>query len=166
MSGKQSPNPGVRGNRSQTSEALLANLRRIIQAVDVHSKRIAKETGLTTAQFVALQACERLGEVTTKRLSTEISLSQGTVTAILDRLEAKALIERYRSLKDRRVVHARVTDAGRNTLVNAPGLLQEKFMESFAHMPEGEQAQMIEMLARIAEMMTGGEPAEVKEPAA
>src|SRR3546814_18184287 len=80
---------------------------------DLHSKQLAREVGLTTPQVVLLQAVRDLGEVTTGQLSRRVSLSQGTVTTILDRLESRGLVERYRSAADRRVVHSRHTQLGR-----------------------------------------------------
>src|SRR3546814_11753090 len=71
---------------------------------DLHSKQLAREVGLTTPQVVLLQAVRDLGEVTTGQLSRRVSLSQGTVTTILDRLESRGLVERYRSAADRLAV--------------------------------------------------------------
>ena len=40
-------------------------------------------------------------------------MSAPTVVGVLDKLEAKGMVERYRSTRDRRVVHSRLTDLGR-----------------------------------------------------
>lgn len=132
---------------------LVSALRRIIRSVDVQSKSMVKTSGLTTPQVVALRACAALGEVTTGRLSKEISLSQGTVTAILDRLDAKGLIERYRSASDRRVVHARITADGLHVLSQTPTLLNEGFTTEFAQLPEQDRQHMVEVLMQFADMM-------------
>src|SRR3546814_2119677 len=95
---------------------------------DLHSKQLAREVGLTTPQVVLLQAVRDLGEVTTGQLSRRVSLSQGTVTTILDRLESRGLVERYRSASDRRVVHSRLTRRGRAVLPRAPPLLPERYV--------------------------------------
>lgn len=133
-------------------EVLIA-LRRIIRGADLHSKRVMKETGLTTAQLVALQAIRDLGEVTTGALSNRVNLSQATVTTILDRLEARKLIERYRSQSDRRVVHARLTGAGRDALRRAPTLLHEEFRAAYLALDEASQRGIIATLNQVAEMM-------------
>lgn len=134
---------------------LVAALRRIIRSVDVQSKTMVKTSGLTTPQVVALRACAALGEVTTGRLSNEISLSQGTVTAILDRLEAKGLIERYRSATDRRVVHARITSDGLHVLSQTPTLLNNRFTKAFAQLPPEDREHMVGILTQFADMMDG-----------
>lgn len=136
---------------------VLVALRRIIRATDIHSKRVAKESGLTTAQIVVLQAVRDLGEVTTGRISNEVNLSAGTVTTIMDRLEARGLIERYRSERDRRVVHARLTAAGAARLKRSPALLHERFIEAFTRLDPSEQDRILRTLDEVAEMLGAGE---------
>jgi len=135
---------------------VLVALRRIIRAVDLQSKRISKESGLTTPQVLILQSIMELGEVTTGRISEQVNLSQATVTTILDRLEHRELIERYRSTKDRRIVHSRLTPRGRQTLQKAPTLLHERFIESFLQQDAKNQKRILTTLGEVAEMLGGG----------
>ena len=67
---------------------LLGLLRKISQAVDLHSKFLNKNFGLTGPQLVMLQELSD-GELTVSGLARRISLSQGTVTDIIHRLEKK-----------------------------------------------------------------------------
>jgi len=142
------------GSRSdlRPQRALIA-LRRIIRATDLHSKRVRRESGLTVPQVVLLQAIEVLGEVSGRQLAEEISLSQSTVSTILDRLESRAYVERYRSPQDRRVVHVRLTGLGLQALDRAPALLHVKFIEALEQLPAREQQVIFESLERVAEMM-------------
>jgi len=134
-------------------EEVLIALRQIIHGTDLHSKRVAKESGLTIPQIVVLQSVRDLGEVTTKQVSRRVSLSQGTVTSILDRLEERGLIERYRSKVDRRIVHTRLTKDGQAALRKAPSLLHERFLEQFEELPERRQQEIVRVLQKVAEMM-------------
>ncbi len=136
---------------------VLVALRRIIRAVDLQSKRVSKESGLTLPQVLILQSIQGLGEVTTGRISEEVNLSQATVTTILDRLEGRQLIERYRSTKDRRIVHARLTTGGKQALEKAPTLLHEQFIERFLNNDEKNQKRILESLNEVAQMLGGGE---------
>ena len=126
------------------AQQVLTSLRRVVQALDIESKELERRTGLTTAQVVLLQAVQRLGQVTSSRLAAEASLSQATVTAVLDRLEARGLLQRYRSQQDRRIVHARLTEAGRAALRKAPRLLHRRFQARFADLPEARQAELVQ----------------------
>jgi DNA-binding MarR family transcriptional regulator len=112
-----------------------------------------KKSGLTIPQIIVLQSIRDLGEVTTGQISGRVSLSQGTVTSILDRLENRGLIERYRSVTDRRVVHTRLTKMGRAVLRKAPPLLHERFVEAFAALSAQRQNRIIKVLEEVAEMM-------------
>jgi DNA-binding MarR family transcriptional regulator len=135
---------------------VLVALRRIIRATDLHSKRLLKISGLTTPQVIVLQSIRDLGEVNAGQISAHVSLSQGTVTSILDRLEKHGLIERYRSLTDRRVVHARLTAAGRTVLRKGPALLHERFIEAFEGLSRSRQNEIMTTLNEVAEMMGAG----------
>jgi len=132
---------------------VLVSLRRIIRATDLQSKRILKACGLTIPQVMVLRAIETLGDVTVKRISSDVSLSQATVTTILNRLEDRRLVERVRSTADKRVVNARLTESGRTTLASAPPLLHEQFIERFEALEAWEKTQILSALQRVATMM-------------
>lgn len=135
------------------TEEVLVALRRIIRASDIQSKRLRRETGLSGPQIVVLKAVATLGEVTSRDLAEHVSLSPGTTTMILDRLETAKLIKRYRSEKDRRVVHSKLTKAGETVLRNAPPLLHDKFVRDFSKLKKAEQAAIVDALETVAEMM-------------
>ena len=132
---------------------VLISLRRIIRATDLQSKRMMKLSGLTIPQMMVLRAIQSLGDVTVRKISHEVSLSQATVTTILNRLEAKQLVDRVRSNVDKRVVNARLTEYGRDVLSDAPPLLHEKFIERFESLQEWEKTHILTALQRVASMM-------------
>ncbi|PKR55792.1 MarR family winged helix-turn-helix transcriptional regulator [Thalassospira marina] len=132
---------------------VLVTLRQIIRATDLHSKRIMKVYGLTIPQIMVLRAIGELQNVTVKRISTHVSLSQATVTTILNRLEQRGLMERRRSTTDKRVVNTELTDTGRDIIANAPDLLHEEFIRQFEELPVWEKTQMLSSLQRVAAMM-------------
>lgn len=134
-------------------EAVLVALRRIIRAVDIQSRKLEKSVGLTTPQLLVMQAIDELGDVPVSQLARHVSLSQATITAILDRLERKALVLRQRSTTDKRVVIARLSEQGRETLAGAPTPLQEHFVERFQSLKDWEQSLLLGSLQRVAEMM-------------
>ncbi len=134
-------------------DAVLIALRKVIRATDLHSKYLAKNTGLTTAQLLILQSIQNMGEVSIGEISKKISLSQATVTSILDRLADKGLVYRERSTKDKRKVHAYLTEDAVALIKDAPAPLQEQFTKQFGALNEWEQSMMISSLQRIAQMM-------------
>lgn len=134
-------------------EEVLVALRRVIRATDLHSKHLAKTTGLTTPQVLLLQTIRDKGELTIGEIATKMSLSQATVTSILDRLEKRNLVYRERSTEDKRKVHAYLTHQAADTLKEAPIPLQEHFARQFCDLQEWEQTMIISALQRVAQMM-------------
>ena len=142
---------------NESEGRVLAAIRRIVHAVDSHSKELGRALGITLPQLVVLRAIRTLGEVTTGRLSEAASLSPATVTTILDKLEDGGLVVRYRSAEDRRVVHSRLTARGAQTLDDAPPFLHERFVSRFAKLDAARQAVLIGALEDVADLM--GAPA-------
>jgi DNA-binding MarR family transcriptional regulator len=134
-------------------EAVLVALRRVIRATDLHSKHLAKTTGLTAPQILLLQTIRDNGEVTIGEIANSMSLSQATVTTIIDRLEKRGLVYRQRSIADKRKVHAHLTDAAIETLKSAPIPLQDQFARQYADLQDWEQTMIISSLQRVAAMM-------------
>ncbi|MDH5358722.1 MAG: MarR family transcriptional regulator [Gammaproteobacteria bacterium] len=133
-------------------EVLIA-LRRVIRATDLHSKHLAKTTGLTAPQILLLQAIRNKGQVTIGELANDVSLSQATVTTILDRLEKRNLVYRKRSDKDKRKVHAYLTEEAIEILKIAPLPLQDYFTRQFSELEGWEQTMIISAIQRVAYMM-------------
>lgn len=139
-------------NNSEAAQ-IFKSIRRIVRAIDLRSREVSRTTGLTIPQVVVLRGVHDLGQVTTKALSKHADLSSATVVTILDKLEEKRLIERYRSEEDRRVVHTRLTDRGKEAIANFPGLLHEEFQARFSARDQETRDNLIVAISEIAEMM-------------
>lgn len=134
-------------------EEVLIALRRVIRATDLHSKQLVKTSGLTAPQLLVMKSIRNKGEVTIGELADDVSLSQATVTNILDRLEKRQLVLRERSKEDKRKVHAYLTAQGEEILRNAPMPLQDHFIRQFGDLQQWEQTGIISALQRVAQMM-------------
>jgi DNA-binding MarR family transcriptional regulator len=146
---------------TELERRVLAAIRRIVHGVDSHSKQVGRASGVTVPQLVVLSAIRRLGEVTSGRISEAASLSPATVTTILDKLEARGFVERYRSGQDRRVVHSRLTAAGAELLDAAPPFLHERFASRFATLADARKAEIVAAIEDVAEMMGAPPTAEI-----
>ena len=143
-------------SRVDSREILIA-LRRIMRAVDQHSKQLERRIGLTVPQILVLQAVGEAGSLQISKLAQRVSLSQATVTSILDRLERKKLLSRKRNSQDRRVVTVSLTAQGARQIENLPGLLQENFVERFDGLEPWEQTMLTAAVQRIAAMLDARE---------
>ncbi|WP_300555648.1 MarR family transcriptional regulator [Maricaulis sp.] len=132
---------------------ILIALRRITRAIDLQSKKLVKKSGLTAPQLVVMQALRKDGQMSPSALAKTVSLSQATITTILDRLVKQGLVRRDRSDTDKRVILACLTDQGLATAQAAPELLQAGFLREFRKLQDWERGMLIAALQRIAEMM-------------
>lgn len=134
-------------------EQIVASIRRIVRAVDLHSRRLVEQHHLTGPQLATLQEAARLGPTSPTALARAVHLSQGTVTGILQRLERDGLIERRRSETDRRGQIVEVTARGHATLERAPSLLQDRFRVELEALQSWERLMILTTLDRVASLM-------------
>src|SRR5690606_29113830 len=130
---------------------LLGALRRIAQSLDTYSKTIEHDAGLTLPQLLLLEALHAEPEPPTAgRRAQSLSLTQGTVTSILDRLEARTLIRRTRADDDRRRVRVTLTARGRALRAKAPPLMHADFLRGFSALTAADRASLLQAVDRIA----------------
>ncbi|MBQ0728333.1 MAG: MarR family transcriptional regulator [Thalassolituus oleivorans] len=134
-------------------DEVLVSLRRIIRATDMHSKKLSKISGLTSPQLLILQTLRLHSELTVGELARKISLSQATVTTIIDRLEKRNFVKRERGSVDKRKVFVYLTPEADTALLNAPKPLQESFVQQFQDLRDWEQTMILAALERVAHMM-------------
>ncbi len=103
-------------------QAALDDIRAGMKSVLVAARRMrGRETRLhgqklSYAQFGLLHAMSEQPCQSARDLATHADLTPGTVTQMLDSLEAVGLVERSRSTEDKRVVLTKLTDQGRELL--------------------------------------------------
>ncbi|WP_299494592.1 MarR family transcriptional regulator [uncultured Shewanella sp.] len=134
-------------------EQLLISLRRVIRAIDLHSRQLNKQSGLTGPQLMVMQKIAQLDAPLAKHVAQEITLSAATVTTIINRLESRGLVNRQRSESDKRKVHLYLSDSGQAILDDAPKPLQDHFIKRYQNLDEWEQSQLLSSIERIASMM-------------
>ena len=107
------------------------------------------QVGLTDAQWRPLWMIKTGRAATANELAREACIDAGAITRMLDRLEAKGLVERVRSETDRRVVHVRLTEAGELATANIPHVLasvNNDFLHGFS---EREWRQLRKLVERM-----------------
>ncbi|QBG46905.1 MarR family transcriptional regulator [Verrucomicrobia bacterium S94] len=135
---------------------VLKSLRRIIRAVDIHSKKLSHDYKITAPQMICLYSLQKNGPMTQSELAQDVDLGMSTVNGIIDRLHAKGWIHRQRDEVDRRKVFLELTESGTVQANEAPALLQDKLSEALQALPELEQAAIALSLERIVELMGVG----------
>lgn len=138
-------------------QELLIALRKVIRAIDLHSKHLNKTSGLTSPQLIIMQEIDKASGVNSGQVAKNVNLSAATVTNIIDRLESKSLVSRVRNTEDKRKISLYLTDDGKAILLNAPQPLQEHFIENFSNLAQWEQSQLLSSVERLADMMNANE---------
>jgi DNA-binding MarR family transcriptional regulator len=98
-------------------------MRQIINSVSQQVARELEPQGLTNAQWVPMLKLYLRKASTVAELARECQLDAGSMTRLLDRLEAKGFCRRIRSIDDRRVVNIELTPEGRDAAKEIPAVL-------------------------------------------
>jgi DNA-binding MarR family transcriptional regulator len=145
--------PARADSELSVDEQVLVELRRIIRAAQMSAKELARVAGLTTSQLVVLDLLKSHTAMTPGQIARAMNLTQATVTILLDRLQARGLIERQRGERDRRTVQVRLTATGKQRLAHAPQSLQQRFLAAFSRLEAWEKTYLLSALQRLTLLM-------------
>lgn len=140
-------------NLGGLEEEILRSIRRIVRAIEMYSQCLVNQVGLTSPQLSVLKAVQRLDPATPTTIARELSLSQPTVSGILDRLHAKQLLQRDSHAEDRRMRTHRLTAEATRLVQSAPPLLQESFLRGLSDLQDWERSMLLSSLQRVAGLM-------------
>ncbi|HEX8361888.1 MAG TPA: MarR family transcriptional regulator [Longimicrobium sp.] len=132
---------------SLEEEAFL-NLQRTTAQLSQAMTELLKEHDLTPTQYNVLRILRGAG--TAGRTAGEIGERMITrdpdVTRLLDRLERRGLVERWRCTHDRRVVWTRITVAGLDAIAPLDEPVDELHVDLLKHMGDDRLRQLVELL--------------------
>ncbi|MDX3893333.1 MarR family winged helix-turn-helix transcriptional regulator [Pusillimonas sp.] len=120
--------------------------------------------GITPVQFAALQSVLATPDMDQRTLAGAIGQDASTTTGVIDRLEARGLMQRRPSPTDRRARCLSVTDEGRKLLqAVTPAVLraQDLLLEP---LPEHERAEFMRLIAVLVDGNNGLSRAPRKTP--
>lgn len=103
---------------------IIDDIRRVYQVLTEQSRKVERETSLTGTQLWVVKILKDTAPMKVSDLARRMYLHPATMVGLLDRLEAKGLLRRTRSEKDRRVVFIDLTEQGRELEVNSPEVVQ------------------------------------------
>lgn len=107
---------------------ILTRIRQIVRSVNLESKRLEKEYGISIPQLLCLNFLrERENfQASHKEIKDFLQLNASTVTGIISRLEKKSLIARLPRQKDKRVGMISITAQGAELIDNTPEPLHQQ----------------------------------------
>lgn len=92
---------------------VLEALRSIGAGIDRYRQVVAGQLGLGTAELITISQLHHEEPLPARRIGARTGLTPGSVTALLDRLEARGYVTRVRPPHDRRALQVWLTPAGR-----------------------------------------------------
>ncbi len=128
-------------------------IRQIIRSIDLHSRYLERNYGLTGPQLLLISEIAKYPHITQKELAITTCISSSTVNNIIDRLEERHLVVRHRSERDKRKSELTITPVAKRILGSGPQLLHSEFLEKFDQIPSEQQTRLLESLQSIASMM-------------
>ena len=104
---------------------ILIKIRKIVRSINLESKKIQKEHGVSIPQILSLNYLNESEnyQATQGELRKFLQLNSSTTSGIINRLENKGLVARLPKLGDKRVVTIALTSKGEKLLKQIPPLL-------------------------------------------
>ena len=140
-------------NRNNYTE-LMISIRKIVRAVNLESKIIEKDFGLSIPQLLTLKFLKNELEFksTMKLLKEHLSLNASTVTGIITRLETKGFVARLPNPNDKRSTPIVLTSRGDELVSKTDESLHERMYKKSLRVSEDEFNQIIVSLETLIEL--------------
>ncbi len=135
----------------QLSVHLWLVMMKAYQAVRQHDERSIATSGLCPSDFGTLEVLLHKGPQPVNVIGEKILLTSGSITAAVDRLERKGLVERQASATDRRVRLVNLTVTGR-TLIE--GIFQQHQLaldRALSGLNTAEKQTLIDLLKKMGQ---------------
>jgi DNA-binding MarR family transcriptional regulator len=140
-------------NEPAATMEILDDLRRVFQAINDYSRAAERTTGLTAHQLWAIKIVAKSPSMKVSDLARTMHLRPPTVVGILDRLEAKQLIQRTAAKHDRRVVEVRLTEQAREIVDHAPEVAQDMLQKGLAELSDQQRTHVKEGMRLMAKLL-------------
>lgn len=138
---------------------ILIDIRRIVRSINLESKRVQKDFGISIPQLLCLGHIDRaVNKVATHgELMKLLSLNSSTVTGIINRLERKGLLKRLPKTGDKRLTYIGITSDGTAIVNQSPDILHNQLIAKIKALPLESQQQIKESLGIIVNAMDIGQ---------
>ncbi len=134
---------------------ILINIRKIIRSINLESKRIEKEHGISIPQYLCLNFLNNSEgyRATAKEIGSYLNLNPSTVTGIISRLERKGFLAKLPNKEDKRSSFIYLTAVGERVASSIPDLLHEKLSTKLKSLSKDELENLQNSLNVLVEFM-------------
>jgi MarR family transcriptional regulator, 2-MHQ and catechol-resistance regulon repressor len=114
-----------------------------------HAEKHIESLGLGLSDFGVLEALLHKGPMPVNTIGSLVRLTSGSITAAVDRLERKGLVERRNDPEDRRARVVHLTTSGRNLISCAFADHEQAMDKATAGLTAAERAQAAALLKKL-----------------
>ena len=134
---------------------ILIKIRKILRSINLESKKIQKEHGVSIPQLMCLDYLGSLNEFrsTQGNIAKYLNLNSSTMSGIIDRLESKGLVARLPNPDDKRTVFISLTSKGSKLLDESPQLLHKQLSRGLEKLPKEKIKQINEALEILVDSL-------------
>jgi DNA-binding MarR family transcriptional regulator len=134
---------------------IIIKLRKIIRSINLESKRIEKEFGISIPQLLSLQYLHSQEDYRAQasHLRKYLNLNASTISGIIKRLEYKGLVARLPSPSDKRASYITLTAKAADLLKSSPTTLQEKLSKRLAKLSPNEISELEKNIDLLVDIM-------------
>jgi DNA-binding MarR family transcriptional regulator len=134
---------------------IIVYIRKIVRSLNLESKSIQKDFGLSITQLLCMNHLEQSPEYqsTHKDLMKLLSLNSSTVTGIINRLEKKGFVARLPKSGDRRVTYIALTASGLKLLQEAPNVLHDRLAKKLNSLSDNDRNMVKKSLEIVVNAM-------------
>ncbi len=137
------------GRKADLALTMWVKLARASTLFGRHTARDIERYGLTQPQFGVLEMLGHLGPLTIGDIGKRMLVTGGCTTVILDNLEKDGLVERVRSVEDRRVINVQLTTRGQGTFKHIFPKHAKRVTQLASVLTEEEQLQLSDLLKKL-----------------
>ncbi|HYW94304.1 MAG TPA: MarR family transcriptional regulator [Bacteroidales bacterium] len=140
------------------STDILISIRRIVRSINLESKKIQRQFGVSIPQILCLGFLSRSTgyHASQNELKHYLNLNASTVTGIVKRLEQKGLVARLPRSGDKRVSQIILTSQGDELLKRIPPLLHEQLEEKLVSLDPAELSDIENSLEKLVSLLNIG----------
>lgn len=140
-----------RSRAPRPEEKALVNLLGAADRVKAAMAAVVEPYGITAQQYNVLRILGGAGAdgLPTLTIAERMLERSPGVTRMIDRLEAKGLVERERRRDDRRCVHCRITTVGSRLLAELDEPVDDADAAAFGRLNRNELRQLVTLLERV-----------------
>lgn len=134
---------------------ILIKIRKIVRSINLESKKIQKEYGVSIPQVLCLNYLynSKNYQSTQGQIRKFLNLNSSTTSGIINRLEKKGYLARLPKTGDKRVVNIALTSEGDKLLRNMPSLLHEQLSKRLKNLNEEKLKNVLESLNTLVNLL-------------